>query len=213
MSVFQKVNRKIVLNYIEKRCRKSDICLPTDINSVLDGYESLSFLGEDRLCFLCFKSNSGIDISRTNNDIIIANSEWAAQLVLHNGCHTVTNAFLISVGHEIGHRLDYKVTSVRGYRNQKFVSWCNEVHHDFYGATVAANSSRQELLSSTRFKCEQKPWNSDSFSCPSWLRRLYYETYYDFNEKLIRKIAKDAKCRNENTIQKIISHYTPISLN
>lgn len=48
---------------------------------------------------------------------------------------------------------------------------------------------------------------------PSWRQRIEYASQYDYNEELIRKIAKDTKCSNEKRIQKVINQFDPIILN
>lgn len=54
--------------------------------------------------------------------------------------------------------------------------------------------------------------SSVGFLHPSWKKRLEYASDYDFNETLIRKIADDTDCQNENLVKKISIYYEPIML-
>lgn len=91
------------------------------------------------------------------------------------------------------------------------------------------NNNRQLLLESCKYKKERvllwRQSSKDKYSKfadllfnkipqdhPSWQQRIDYITNYNFNEELIRKIAKDTKCSNEKRIQKVINQFDPIIL-
>ena len=75
-----------------------------------------------------------------------------------------------------------------------------------------AACSRQKLLDSTRYKKALKKKDKGDFAHPSWERREYYVTNFNFDEKLIRQIARDVGCLNERLIEKITQFYKPIVL-
>ena len=102
--------------------------------------------------------------------------------------------------------------SFRYILSYKFISWVNEVHADFGAAEKMADSSRNKLILSMKYKLSLKQTDNDSPTHPSWEKRLDYVSNYDFDETLIRKIAEDTGCQNEILINKIISYYKPIML-
>lgn len=97
--------------------------------------------------------------------------------------------------------------------DRKFINWVNEVHADFGAAKEMVNGSRDLLIKSTEYKLALKPYNKDSYSHPSWTRRLEYATNYNFDELLIRKIANDTSFENELLLKKVLKHFSPIILN
>ena len=212
MDLFRIVNRYFIKKYIKRRSDELSICSKTNIDETLDYYETLPALNKQKLVFLFLKSSATkqVDISTAFNKSIIANAEWAAQLVLFNSDTKTTNRFLISVGHEIGHNQDFK----NNYKKQdkKFVNWVTEVHHDFYASKIMANYSRLKLIEAIQYKITLKPNNIDGKTHPSWKKRLKYVSSYDFDESLIQKIADDVGCQNEELIKEISAYYEPIML-
>lgn len=138
---------------------------------------------------------------------IIVTPEWVYQLVTNSDKARI--ALLGTLGHEISH----KMGNIKGIR--KFELWTNEVHCDFKGASLTLNSERRLLLESMLNKIQIGHKDIDDKDCthPSWRQRIEYASQYDYNEELIRKIAKDTKCSNEKRIQKVINQFDPIILN
>lgn len=118
---------------------------------------------------------------------------------------------MITIGHELTHK-EKDFFSFRYILSYKFISWVNEVHADFGAAEKMADSSRNKLILSMKYKLSLKQTDNDSPTHPSWEKRLDYVSNYDFDETLIRKIAEDTGCQNEILINKIISYYKPIML-
>lgn len=137
---------------------------------------------------------------------IIVTPEWVYQLVTNSDKARI--ALLGTLGHEISH----KMGNIKGCR--KFELWTNEVHCDFKGASLTLNGERRLLLESIHNKIQIGRKNIDDKDCthPSWRQRIEYASQYDYNEELIRKIAKDTKCSNEKRIQKVINQFDPIIL-
>lgn len=137
---------------------------------------------------------------------IVVTPEWIYQLVTNSGKARI--ALLGTLGHEISH----KMGNIKGLR--KFELWTNEVHCDFKGASLTLNGERRLLLESMHNKIQIGRKDIDDKDCthPSWRQRIEYASQYDYNEELIRKIAKDTKCSNEKRIQKVINQFDPIIL-
>lgn len=137
---------------------------------------------------------------------ITVTPEWVYQLVTNSDKARI--ALLGTLGHEMSH----KMGNIKGIR--KFELWTNEVHCDFKGASLTLNSERRLLLESMHNKIQLGHKDIDNKNCthPSWRQRIEYASQYDYNEELIRKIAKDTKCSNEKRIQKVIKQFDPIIL-
>lgn len=148
------------------------------------------------------------------NSNIGVNSEWAARLVLYNDDPSVTNAFMITIGHEATHKEnDYTLLKSLKKVNKKFINWIDEVHADFGAADKVADSSRNKLIASIDYKINDcKNSYKDYSSHPSWQRRRYYAENFDFNEQLIRQVAEDTGCKDEKLIQKVCGYYDDINL-
>lgn len=149
-------------------------------------------------------ANAGI----FKNQSIAISPEWMHQLIINENIENVRIALLGTLGHEISH----KMGNIKGLR--KFELWTNEVHCDFKGASLTLNGERKLLLKSIHNKIQLGRKNIDDKDCthPSWRQRIEYASQYDYNEELIRKIAKDTKCSNEKRIQKVINQFDPIIL-
>lgn len=152
--------------------------------------------------------------------VILVNSAWAAQIILYDNEKT-HNAFLITIGHELMHKYDCKITGLDNIE-KKFINWVTEVYCDFGGAKLMVESDRKKLVDSATYKKEQKKEakkktfrpirDIDTFDHPSWEHRAEYAQNYDFDETLIRKIAEDTGCTNEKLIQSVCVYYKPIKL-
>lgn len=143
---------------------------------------------------------------------IICNSEWAAMLVL---CQNpkMKDAFLITLGHEMGHNIQPKKPSKNVIGNdRRFLNWVEEVNADFYAAREMVDYRRDRLLSSMKVKIKLKPDNRDEISHPSWERRKEYAENYNFDRKLIERIAEDTGCTNRELIDKACETYKDIKL-
>lgn len=146
------------------------------------------------------------------------------------------NALKSSVGHELGHKNDYMPKSkIKRFllncaelldglffkyvpyvsKEFKFYLWIWEVHADFYGCFIALNGSRTNQLMSIDFKISKKSGTicKDSYTHPSWEKRLKYIKFYNFDRRLILQVARDAGFSlNECLLENIILHYGTIVL-
>lgn len=203
-------DRKLILFRINKRLptkTKYNFC---DLVSILDSYEKITL--PDILRFTILKDGffNILSACAILPDHILVSQEWAIQLFLNK---EINNAFIITIGHEKVHlEKDFVYKKAINKCEKKFISHVNEVHADFGAAVKMADSSRDKLILSMKYKLSLKHIDNDSPTHPSWKKRLEYASDYDFNEILIRKIADDTGCHNEFLINKITSYYKPIIL-
>lgn len=127
-------------------------------------------------------------------------------------------SFVQSVGHEIGHRRDLSrgvFFLVKNLNDRKFFLWVREVRCDYFGLEFASQvcplCSRGEILEAIQVKADEYAAQSlgkknKNYTHPSWKIRLkILRTYENFNEDVIRFIAKEAGCINAEYISKIVS--------
>lgn len=139
---------------------------------------------------------------------IILNAQWAAHLVLYDS-EMVNNAFRQTIGHELTHKENDYAFWEYFTKEKKFINWINEVHADFGSAEKTLDYSRDKLRQSLEYKRRAKrDKDKDSFTHPSWQTRCKYVEHYDFNEKLIKRVAKDTGCDNTGLIENVCRHYS-----
>lgn len=98
-------------------------------------------------------------------------------------------------------------------KNEKFVYWVNEVHADFGGIVKAFDGKLNPALRAMEYKRKSKiQEDRDTFTHPSWERRMYFVREFNFDEKLIREIASIVGCKNEQLIQMVSNHFEGIGL-
>lgn len=201
-----------VLRHVVQRSEEWDISLPLNTQDILTNIED-SF--QKKGIHLRFANGRGLSSDKLGanaglfrSSFIVLTPEWAAYLVLKNS-DIVQNAFLSTVGHEMTHKEGKDINPFRHLLNIRFVAWTNEVHADFGAKNKMLQNSHARLISALKFKLSQKVNDCEDCSHPSWKRRIHYaENFETFDEKLIRQIAGDAKCKNKKLIQKVIDHYT-----
>lgn len=206
-------NRFFIKLYIYSKAKKSKLSNYDDVDSVLNKYENNLNIEQINFSFYflydTFTESESMCITKHNK--ILANPAWAAKMVLFYSTK-VEKVFFITVGHEITHiekEFSFKCLHAE---ERKFVRWTNEIHADFGAAEKMANSNRHELLEVIDYKINQKLYNKDSNSHPSWKHRKGYVENYDFDINLINKIANDTDCINKELIEDICDHYQPIYL-
>ncbi len=128
------------------------------------------------------------------------------------------------VGHELGHSrvnmycplfglLIKRVFLKFASHKDKFIARLIEVYCDHYSMEFTGFSKdiHQRIMCEhlKRKKSVGKDKDTD-YSHPTWAERSEY-IMYDFNEELIRKIAKDNDYDNEEEIQKQIRYYEKVN--
>lgn len=225
----RKLDRYLIMKHIQFRSSKDDV--PAKIfDDWLNKQENLSLPNNVVLRFTTLKDgfSSLLSASAHLPNYIIASPEWAARLFLFDS-EATRNAFTITIGHEITH-IEGDFSNTKITRNDKeFVNWVNEVHADFGAAEKMVECDRQKLRDSMQYKMNAKKepkckllnklikkvlnlLHSDEYTHPAWKTRLEYATSYNFDEKLIKKIAAETGCMNQTLIDKVIDYYKPIIL-
>lgn len=145
-------------------------------------------------------------------ETIVVNPSWLILLLKEN--ENYENYFLCSIGHELGHiSKDFPTLKYIFKKNcKKCINWTNEVQHDFYSAKIINDCNRKNLVLWIKNKIILKPNNQSSSSHPSWAKRLYYAEHFDFNEELIKQIAADVNCNDQNLIYELNLFYDNIIL-
>lgn len=222
---------KNALKYVYKKATsQSSEEIYKKLKDIDDKYNKIVQKYECTITFKCMKNVSFVSKLSAQSSFgksIIVSPEWAYTLMSSNN-DNVNNAFLITIGHEITHK-ENDIHFINGLSSFIFSCWINELHADFGAAEKMVNNNRQLLLESCKYKKERvllwRQSSKDKYSKfadllfnkipqdhPSWQQRIDYITNYNFNEELIRKIAKDTKCSNEKRIQKVINQFDPIIL-
>ena len=151
--------------------------------------------------------------SATIPGLILINAEWAYRIVIDNDNCNMHNAFDMTVCHELTHQEnDFFYVGMKK-NDVKFVNWINEVHADFGAIQKAFNGKRSYVKDAIEYKlkCKMKK-DRDTWSHPSWHRRMNYLQKYNFDEKLISNIAGDVGCENDLLIEAIGQHFDKIVL-
>lgn len=198
----------IVSMHIFYRAKQLKKQVPKNYKEILKKKTVFPQLGGNKIIFSFWKDGftTSFNASAIINGYIIFSPEWAVRLVLFND-ETTINAFTMTVGHELTHKgNEFYEKGLHG-KDKKFQSWLNEVYADFGGAEKMIDCDRIKLINALKYIQMLKKKDKDTNSHPSWAKRKEYAEKYNFDEKLIRKIADDVKCENEDLIDKAICHY------
>lgn len=114
-------------------------------------------------------------------------------------------AFVQSVGHEIGHRFDWKKGKGFYFRpaaERRLFYWLQEIKSDFWGVDFTIKNyegvSRKTILNAVGKKAERyikERKRKECMSHPSWeLRCKLLKEHNCFDEEVVRKVAKAAGC-------------------
>lgn len=222
--ILKRIDRSLIKIYVFIRSLQCHIKRYEDVNIILDKYENRikAQCHELRFSFLYDFITTQESMCLTRSNVIVANPAWASKLILFYNPE-MENVFLITSGHEITHT--EKEFSYRHLKteNRKFVKWVNEVHADFGGAKIMADSSRERLLSCIDYKIRLKSLGKQDWikrvihqligsTHPSWKQRRAYAETGAFNRKLIDTIATDTGCTNIGLIEDIANFYKDIVL-
>lgn len=205
--------------YIKKKAKEEGIKLPDNYESCLQKYYDIT---EKYGYKLVFRAGRGLNINSLNanagfgNMSIIATPEFAYQLIAHYSDELNTK-ILITLGHEFTHKdgndlFPFNSKYIFIKNGFKFVNWVNEVHADYGAVKKIFNCSRNKLIGNFEYKLKHKKEDFEDCSHPSNYRRLEYVINYDFDEKLIRKIAEDTGMINQKLLTFTINHFKKIIL-
>lgn len=222
--------------HIEKRADEWECEMPHNWKKIIKKYKK-SLKTKRKFIFITYlteQSPEVINACSTPLGPIFVNAEWAARIVLCDNADTL-NAFQITIGHEVTHQnnempklvyglkkgvqhakkqgLKYitkhgiKESIEYGKKYISIISYVNEVRADFGGAAIEKEFDRNDLLDSIKYKKGLKDVDKNTFLHPSWERRKFYATHFDFGKRLIQRIIEDEKFDDTETINKILAFY------
>lgn len=194
--------------HIIRRAKELKIKIPENYIAIINNIENVYTKNNIKIRFSILKDGNAkfINATSTIKKYIIFNAEWAARLVLFDDEET-KNAFQITLGHELAHKDGDYFNLLFFGKNKRFVNYVNEVHADFGAAEKMANFDRKKLIASMNYKLSLKANDKNTSDHPSWNTRKYYVENYNFNKKLIERIAKDVECNNKDLIEKVYKYY------
>lgn len=204
-----------VIWHIKSHAKKNKICLPSEFEDILEDAISTYKYSAKKIVFSWFMDGGRKvpNASATIPGIIVINAEWATRLVLYPNDEKMKAAFQLTMGHEFTHQENDYFFLEPFTKEEKFVYWVNEVHADFGGIVKVFEGSVEKGLRAMEYKKRYKNHkDKDSFTHPSWERRMNFIKEYDFNVNLIREIAGIVGCRNEKLIRRVEKHFDEIIL-
>lgn len=188
---------------------------------LLKEIKDIEFVNPKNIMFDCylFGNNRKLNACCTLCEVIALNGGWATELVLgRDDVYERKNALRITLGHEMTHlKYNWKCKK-KPNADKKFSHWVDEIHADFGAAEIASKCSRKSLISFYEYKLKKQRENDNKYKDkptikhPSLEQRMGYAKEYDFDEKLIKQIAKDTGCKNKKLIQKSCDVFNTIHL-
>ena len=198
---------------ILKYAKDNRVQVPENYLDILYSAEKIEQIPGEKIVFSWVYTSGALSLSASAMlpHYIVCNAGWAVRLIFYND-ESTWNAFRFTIGYELIHKDgDYFFFPAK-IKESKFMLQTAEIHADFGAAEKMADCSRQKLLDSIRYKKALKKVDRGDFIHPSWKRREYYAENFNFDEKLIRQIAKDVGCSNEKLIEKVGKYYKKIVL-
>ena len=205
----------LVKQYIKKRAKQCKRCCPENIETMLlqEVQEATDASKKVIFSWIWDIGGRGLNASATIPGIIVVNAEWAARIALYPEDLNMHDAFRLTMGHEFTHQENDYFFLDPFTINEKFVYWVNEVHADFGGIIKAFGGSVEHGMSAMEYKKKSKiREDKDTYTHPSWERRIYFIKKYDFNKNLIKEIADIVGCKNEQLISSVSNHFEEIKL-
>lgn len=149
---------------------------------------------------------------------IVVNSEWISRVKISaKNEDEIHKAFMITIGHELSHkerRLSPWKRSIKYmFKYMKVIAYVNEIYADFGGVKKMMENNqkdRTELIKSCKYKQTIK--KSYTIDCdtphhPSWDKRIYYVSHFNFNEDLRKRIIEKEDCFNTEITNMILEFY------
>ena len=204
----------MVYRRIAKRAKENNMRIPVNYREIINCYKNVVKPGEDKIVFSwLYDTNSCLNANAMVHKCIIFNAEWAARIVLFDNLDTM-NAFRDTIGHELTHKDKEFSRCKRSRKDRIFVARINEVHADFGAGPKMMGNRRDLILQAIEYKKSLKKKDKESklSSHPSWEKRYEYIKNYDFNRKLIERVAEDMGYTNAKLIDEIDAFYDDIVL-
>ena len=197
----------------------------TYINQLESQYHySIGFVSNNQITQCKLNASSNI------RPFIFFYHSWYAHLSTFGNQEDTINAFVHTLGHELGHKhWDSKESFHYRYHNvveRQYINWYRELHHDYYGSNIMGGESkrkRENLIKSHQYKQYYNTefihrMDEDTISHPSRCRRIQYIANYDFTYDLLRQIAvdvgliQDSAEGNHKLIEQVSDYYDEIIL-
>lgn len=176
---------------IKRMAKKNNTIIENDYKQRISLFMKEIVSSEIKIKFSSFFLSGNLGANSSFKNTITLYPRWAYEILI-NQSERLTNAFRITIGHELTHKEGDLFPLKHGPKFLKVISWINEVHCDFAGAQKMVKCNRDFLVDSCKFKKEKMSSDNEDCSHPSWDKRVKYAESYDFDEKLIRKIISDA---------------------
>ena len=187
----------------------------TYINQLESQYHySIGFVSNNQITQCKLNASSNI------RPFIFFYHSWYAHLSTFGNQEDTINAFVHTLGHELGHKHwdSHDKEIIHQYHinftstERRYINWCRELHHDYYGAYLLDELGRDNLLLSYQYKQYYNTefihrMDEDTVSHPSWSRRIQYVENYDFTYDLLRQIATDVGLKRDHPLMKMIEEY------
>lgn len=215
----------LLIKIIKCLCKKREQELVVNPRGALQKYQNLT--DYNVFFYLTFWEGS-LNGSSFVPLIVNVNTDWAYYVCI-NDCPDTEIAFLMTIGHELGHKkkdlvprkLSKSISNI-AESEKIFIRWVREVYCDFYGLKKIHNGDINKFDISTNIKiayiknelqlkgCSEEICNraadKDTMNHPSWNKRKKYIYHRKFNEELLHHIAGDVieftKCDIEQNRQK-----------
>ena len=199
----------LVVNHIKRNAKKNNIKLPDEYKFVLLKWTKKYSISEKIIFSWLFDAGSKVlNASATIPGIVLVNAEWASRLVLNAGDKEMETAFELTIGHELTHHENDYFFLDPFTKDEKFIYWINEIHADFGGIQkmFAGDVSQGEIA--MRYKQRNRTTkDKDTYTHPSWEKRISFIKEHNFDEKLIRVVAQMTGCENEHLIDRVCRHF------
>jgi len=205
----------IVDLYVRRKAKKEHRSLPKNYKLILREFAEKYCTNKVKIHYLWLWDAGGRfpNASATIPGVILINSVWVSLLIDKYADKTTTDAFKMTISHEMTHQENEFFYIEPFSRNQKFVNWINEIHADYGGIIKAFDGDANRGINALEFKKKCKgEKDKDGRSHPSWKRRIAYIRKYDFNDDLIKKVAEITGCKNQKLINKLCMFYDNIEL-
>lgn len=223
--ILKAIDRHLIKIYVLIMALQYHIKRYEDVNTILDKYENIikAQCYELRFSFFYDFITTHESMCLTRSNVIVANPAWASKLILFNNSE-IEDVFLITSGHEMTHiEKEFSYRHLKA-ENRKFVKWVNEVHADFGGAKIMADSSKERLLSCIDYKIRLKSLGKQYWikrlirqligsTHPSWQQRRIYAETGVFDKALIETIAINTGCIDKDLVNDVVNYYQEIVLN
>ncbi len=193
--------------------------LPQNYKMLLQSYEIYVTPYNKKLLFSKLTHNKSLNAAYLGK-YISPNAYWALELLTSNDPELFLS-FKFTLGHEISHTLKktnaflYKMkkwNNVQQY-NVNFFAWLNEIYADFNGIVLMCNSNRKDGLKAFKYKANRINNEIIDQNHPTNEQRYYFIQNFDFDERLIRYVAKLQCYPTEHDIKIAINYFPEIILN